>query len=239
MKISVCAPTTKRTTQSAIRQSQASNTRQHDLPFSKPILELYPGDLGLPYLSNPSTKTLFPSNWCQNIICFAPVTHLDVSSSHHTGGWAGASGRGREMDAGRGSGKVRSKEGSVTVHLKPCIYMLGSPQPLGTQPYCICKKAFEWHAWERENDVNSYSTDTPIQRTRREVWDLIRCDAFPWGAAQARGVSIKIRWTKFVDDLLIQNAKHDEILRRYFFNVRYVGNSKRRPSSHRLVLGVH
>lgn len=86
-------------------------------PCMKPVFQLYPGEI-----HGGSVRMLLPVSWFQAIICFAPRTHVPFCESsvpQYTGGLAGAS--------------FRVDVAPVTLHLSPCMYMLGVPQPLGTQ----------------------------------------------------------------------------------------------------------
>jgi len=74
---------------------------------------LYAGDLGDPERSYPVTSILLASKLFQNIICFGPPVQFEGLSSHHTAGWAGAT--------------APVPVAPVTLHLKPSIYILGSP----------------------------------------------------------------------------------------------------------------
>ena len=88
-----------------------------NLPSWNPHLALYAGLFGSPLRSIPSTSMLVASSWFQIMICFGPWTHLLWSSSHHAGG------------LGMPTGVVDLA--FVTLHLKPSMYMLGCPHPLG------------------------------------------------------------------------------------------------------------
>jgi len=61
-------------------------------PSENPHLALYAGDLCEPSKSYPETSILFPLAWFHARICFAPLTHWELSPSHQTGGCAFATG---------------------------------------------------------------------------------------------------------------------------------------------------